>query len=176
MNAESCQKWPLITVALLGLSGPAQGLPWDKDMYDQPSIKPQETTASVAASSVTVTSDAPMPVPATTTELIRARIAASKLPNPVPASPQSLEKGHFFYQIYCQVCHGERGLGDGPVGKKFIPPPMDLSLPYVQRQSDGQLFYTISHGSVVMPYYRDAMSVEERWHLVNYLKGALIRP
>lgn len=169
-------KWLLATLTVLGISDTGWGLPWDKDMFDQPSIKPQETAVKIPPSSIHLGAVEPLPVPQTVGELVVARMAASALVNPIPVTSGSLAKGKFFYQTYCLVCHGQGGRGDGPVGKKFVPPPMDLTLAYVQSQPDGQLFYTITHGSVVMPYYRDAMSVEERWHLVNYLKGALVQP
>ena len=35
---------------------------------------------------------------------------------------------------------------------------------------DGQIFYTISHGSIAMPYYRDSVPAPERWDIVNYIK------
>ena len=63
--------------------------------------------------------------------------------------------------------------GDGPVARKFIPDPMNLTLDYVQIQPDGQLFYTISHGSIAMPSYRDSITVKDRWHLINYIKAVL---
>jgi hypothetical protein len=51
-----------------------------------------------------------------------------------------------------------------------VPQPMELNFDYVQLQPDGQLFYTISHGSLAMPFYRQAVAVEDRWHLVNFIK------
>ncbi len=50
---------------------------------------------------------------------------------------------------------------------------MNLTLDYVQLQPDGQLYYTISHGSIAMPYYRQAIVAEDRWNLINYIKEAL---
>ena len=47
---------------------------------------------------------------------------------------------------------------------------MELNLDYVQLQPDGQIFYTISHGSIAMPFYRQAILSEDRWHLVNFVK------
>ena len=90
--------------------------------------------------------------------------------NPIPKSPDSLARGKQMYDRHCLVCHGEQGSGDGLVGSKFVPQPMKLNIEYVQRQPDGQIFYTISHGSIAMPFYRQAMSVEDRWHLVNFIK------
>ena len=92
--------------------------------------------------------------------------------NPIAMSPESLARGGQMYIVNCQVCHGEQGRGNGLVGQKFVPQPMELNFDYVQLQPDGQLFYTISHGSIAMPFYRQAMSPEDRWNLVNYIKDA----
>jgi len=57
------------------------------------------------------------------------------------------------------------------VGSKFVSKsPVDLNDAYTQDQADGQLFFTLTRGRAVMPFYRDALSVEERWHVINYVK------
>ena len=43
------------------------------------------------------------------------------LPNPTPVSDSSLANGRRHYQINCAVCHGDRGVGDGPVTKYGMP-------------------------------------------------------
>ena len=96
-----------------------------------------------------------------------------KLVNPIANSPESLERGRQIYEVHCLVCHGAQGQGDGPVGQKFVPQPMDLRVDYVQLQPDGQLYYTISHGSIEMPIYRDSIAQHERWHVSNYIKEVL---
>jgi len=161
-------KW-LLALSVFAIAN-TWGLPWDKDMVDQPSIKAQESTVNTPATSIPLGRKVSLPIPQSIGELVSARFSAAVLVNPIQVSSDSLAQGKFFYQTYCLLCHGQEGRGDGPVGKKFIPPPMDLTLAYVQSQPDGQLFYTITHGSIVMPYYRDAMNEKERWHLVNYLK------
>ena len=47
---------------------------------------------------------------------------------------------------------------------------MDLNDAYTQDQADGQLFFTLTRGRGLMPLYRDALSPEERWHVINYVK------
>lgn len=144
-------------------------------MVDQDSIKPQESPVSGITNSVSITHDEPIAAPNTPMELLNARLNASKLSNPVAASKKSIEQGQWLYQINCLICHGKQGKGDGPVGKKMLPKPLDLGLDYVQQQADGQIFLTITHGSVIMPFYRDALSPTERWHLVNFVKSAFRR-
>ncbi len=159
------------SVCFLVLPGAGLTLPWDKDMQDQPSLKPQDSQVSINRSSVPVGGKDRYPPPEDIIELVQARLAAGRtLVNPEPKSPESLARGRQMYELHCLVCHGAQGRGDGPVGRKFVPQPMELNLDYVQLQPDGQLFYTISHGSIAMPFYRQAILPEDRWHLVNFIK------
>jgi mono/diheme cytochrome c family protein len=158
-------------LCLLIVPATGESLPWDKDMRNQPSVKPQESLVSTNRSTVPADGMDGYPPPKDIVELVRARLEAGRrLVNPVPKSPESLNRGREMYERHCFVCHGEQGHGDGPVGQKFVPQPMELNLPYVQRQPDGQIFYTISHGSIAMPFYRQAITVEDRWNLVNFIK------
>ena len=90
---------------------------------------------------------------------------------PVVRCARSLARGATLYQINCLVCHGEQGKGDGPVGLKFVTKsPKDFHEDYIQDQADGQLFFTLTRGKGLMPFYRDALSVEERWDVINYVR------
>ena len=160
-----------VALLLLGLATGAWGYPWDKDMVDQPSAKPQESEAPAEPDSVPTVGGETMPAPTTERGMFDAKDAAVSVPNPVPATPESVARGKNFYEIHCLVCHGEQGLGDGPVGEKFVDPsPVDLNDDYTQDQADGQLFFTLTRGRVAMPYYRDALSPEERWDVINYIR------
>ncbi len=151
---------------------PVWAWPWSQDMFDQISIKPQETIVETTPeSSVSITNEEPIPIPKNIGELFQAKVKAAALLNPVEPTAESIESGKFFYDTHCYPCHGKEGLGDGPVGKKFSPPAANLTTESIQKQPDGQMFVTITHGSIAMPFYRDAMNPEERWHLINYIQG-----
>jgi len=163
-----------IAMTLLMLSpGLAWSLPWDEDMRNQPSVKPQESQVLTNPSSVPTQGKELFAAPVDISELVQARLQAGKLANPEAKTGESINRGKLMYDRYCSVCHGEQGYGDGTVGKKYTPDPMNLTIDYVQIQPEGQLFYTISHGSIAMPYYRDAIVAEDRWHLINYIKAVL---
>jgi mono/diheme cytochrome c family protein len=99
------------------------------------------------------------------------RESAAKRPNPMKATPESLAKGKELFLVYCSVCHGPVGRGDGPVSPKFVPPP-DLTHPSIQRgRSDGYMQHVIGTGGAVMPAYGEALLPEERWHVVNFLRS-----
>lgn len=100
----------VLALSLVVLTRTAGAYPWDQDMVDQPSEKPQESAAP-----------------------------------PTPANSV-------------------------PVGLKFEPAPLDLNKTYTRDQTDGQLFFTLTRGGGVMPFYRDALSPEERWDVINYIK------
>lgn len=156
------------------ISGSSDALPWDQDMRDQPSVKANETPVKNSAASVPADGKESFRPPIDATQAVHDRLTAgAQLTNPMTKSAESVNRGKELYDTHCATCHGALGHGDGTVGKKFIPPPMDLTLEYVQLQPDGQIWYTISHGSIAMPYYRDSIRDEERWHVVNYIKEVL---
>ena len=158
-------------LGLLALSAAGWGYPWDKDMVDQPIAKAQRGEAPDGPDSVPVDGGETLPAPATEAGMFEAKDAAVSVQNPVPATPESIARGEYLYQINCLVCHGAEGLGDGPVGVILETAPVDLNDAYTQDQADGQIFFTITRGRVTMPYYRDALSHEERWHVVNYIRA-----
>jgi mono/diheme cytochrome c family protein len=100
------------------------------------------------------------------------RELATKMPNPVKATESSLAIGRQQYQTFCTPCHGPQAKGGttGPVATKFIPTP-DLTNPELQRQrTDGYWHSYIVAGGAVMPAYGEALSSQEAWHIVNYLR------
>ncbi len=166
----------ILAAALLWIPIAGWAFPWDQDMRDQPSTKPQESTVVTSKTSVPTEGKELFLAPADTGELVQDRlIAGTDIPNPEPRSPESVNRGKAVYDVHCSLCHGEQGHGNGLVGLKFTPPPLDLTLNYVQMQPDGQIYYTISHGSIAMPFYRDSIPVEDRWHIVNYIKTVLVQ-
>lgn len=164
----------VLVCAMLAAPHAVSALPWNDDMKDQVSTKTQEDVVTLPVESVP-SDGGELDGPADLPELVRARLkAGEQLSNPLTASEEDAGRAAEKYEIYCEVCHGVAGVGDGAVGLKYLPQPMDLTLPYVQQQEDGQLYYTITHGGVVMPSYRFALSQDDRWRIVRYLKTGLL--
>ena len=161
----------IFVLALLAPLSQGWSYPWNKDMVDQPAEKPQKSAAPPPPKAVPITGSETLPAPTTESELFKAKDAAATIRNPVPATAESVARGEDLYRTNCAVCHGEGGHGDGPVGRKFDPVPVDLNKDYTQSQADGQLFFTLTRGRVAMPFYRDALSQQERWDVVNYVKS-----
>lgn len=97
---------------------------------------------------------------------------AAAIPNPIAATAESLAIGKQLFATNCAVCHGETGEGDGPAAAGLEKPPANLHAAHVQENSDGALFYIISHGrpETPMPAWDNVLDEEQRWHVVNYLR------
>jgi len=171
---KACVVAGIFAFGVLCAPGELEALPWNDDMKDQPSVKTQE--AVVAMPQASVPSDGgDLDGPDGIQDLVRARIRVGEtLSDPLSGDGADEARAALKYEHHCQSCHGAGGAGDGSVGVKYTPKPMDLTLPYVQNQPDGQLYYTITHGGVVMPGYRFALSQEDRWLIVRYLRGGLL--
>ncbi len=93
--------------------------------------------------------------------------------NPIPPNADSIAAGQVIYQQKCVPCHGPTGKGDGPIGLTLNPRPADLTLHAVPGvHTDGQLFEWITNGfpNSVMPAFRDKLTDDDRWNLVNFIR------
>jgi len=95
---------------------------------------------------------------------------ADQLVNPLAGDETAIKKGEKIYQSLCAACHGKDGKANVPSMQNLNPKPTDLTSDYVQNQSDGALFWKISEGRGLMAGYKNMLSEEERWALVNYIR------
>jgi mono/diheme cytochrome c family protein len=93
------------------------------------------------------------------------------LTNPLPMSDVVVDRGREVYDVYCSVCHGPTGLGDGPiVGPGLFPFALDLTLPQSVGRSDGYLYAVTRVGRGLMPAYQ-RIPPSDRWAVVNYMRA-----
>jgi mono/diheme cytochrome c family protein len=96
---------------------------------------------------------------------------AKKVKNPVPSNAESLSAGEQLFSDNCVLCHGEKGVGDGPGAKTIKVKPANFTDPKLQAsETDGSLFWKMTNGRGPMPSWRDTLSDQERWQLVNYIR------
>jgi mono/diheme cytochrome c family protein len=96
---------------------------------------------------------------------------ARKVKNPVPATPDNLAAGAQTYTDNCMLCHGEKGMGDGPGAKTIKVKPANFTdAKLMNAETDGSLFWKMSQGRGPMPSWKDDLSDTERWQLVNYIR------
>ncbi len=157
-------KYYLLFIILSGVFGAsrAYAFPWNFDMWIQPSIQPYEQPVLYPQWSVTTTGLRIAPGPREEAEALTQ--------NPTPASEESLKNGEHLYNTYCFVCHGMEGKGDGPVIKRGFYPMNITSAPVIAR-TDGYIYAYIRYGGkVMMPSYRESITSEGAWDVVNYVR------
>ncbi len=94
---------------------------------------------------------------------------AAKRPNPIPTDPTSIERGRALFQTHCAVCHGPKGLGDGPASSALTPRPDNLAVMAGQHPA-GDLAWKIEKGRGAMPPWKGILTGPQIWDLVNFLK------
>jgi mono/diheme cytochrome c family protein len=96
--------------------------------------------------------------------------SAKQTKNPISVSESSLAAGKKIYFKRCVNCHGKTGNGDGPDASDLGIHPAKFSDPRMREESDGALFWKITHGKKPMPAYESRLSTTDRWNVINYLR------
>lgn len=98
------------------------------------------------------------------------------VPNPLPATPQTLALGERVYRAQCEECHGPDGQGNGPQAAGLFPPPTNFVAHFGSGHvhPDGRLYYWTVRGipGTGMPAFGGRLFEQERWAVVTYLRRA----
>ena len=104
--------------------------------------------------------------------------AANAYPDDVDTIPMQiaktdLDRGQERYNIYCSVCHGMTGYGDGIVARRGFnkPSPASYHQERLQNAPVGHFFDVMSNGWGAMPSYAAQVSVEDRWRIAAYVRA-----
>ena len=89
---------------------------------------------------------------------------------PVEVNYELIELGQKQYNIYCTVCHGESGDGNGITKQYGINASNLVSQIYADRP-DGNIYNTINKGFNTMYGYGTKLLPEERWAVVAYVRA-----
>jgi mono/diheme cytochrome c family protein len=92
-------------------------------------------------------------------------------PPPMPPVTRALlERGRERFEIYCSVCHGLTGYGDGQIVQRGFPAPPSYHSERL-REAPNQHFYdVITHGYGVMFSYAQRVAPADRWAIVAYIR------
>jgi len=97
---------------------------------------------------------------------------------PMTVDTDLLNRGRERYDIFCAVCHGYAGRGDGMIARRADKlmegtwvPPTDLLSEVVVQRPVGHLYNTIRLGIRNMPPYGSQIPVDDRWAIVSYLRA-----
>ena len=98
-------------------------------------------------------------------------VDVSGVENPWLSSKDMIAHGSKVYKAQCAVCHGPKGLGDGPAGKSLNPPPRNLVKGgWKAGGSSKEMFLTLTNGlSGTSMAAFGHLSVVDRWSLVHFV-------
>jgi len=96
--------------------------------------------------------------------------SADAVANPLKGNADATTEGKKTYTLYCVTCHGSKGKGDGIAAPGLSRPPADHTSDFVQKQTDGALFWIITEGNNPMPTYRSTLTETQRWQVVNFIR------
>lgn len=95
---------------------------------------------------------------------------ADVLVDPMAKDPKAVQKGQKVFSSLCWTCHGMSGKGDGPAAEGLKVHPADLGSAAVQAQTNGAIYWKITHGRGEMASYEQVITREQRWAVVHYLR------
>ena len=130
------------------------------NMANQPKVNPYE---------VYRTSPEPLPPIAPPPGTVARDYAPE--PPPPPATLALLERGRQRFDIYCAVCHGPAGNGDGMVVQRGFPAPPSYQIERLRKASIQHFYDVITNGYGVMYSYASRVAPPDRWAIIAYIRA-----
>jgi len=94
--------------------------------------------------------------------------AKENLLSPLDSTQVDYKKGKKFYEMYCAICHGKKGDGNGILSQrdKFVGIPN-----YSSREiTEGSIYHVIMYGRNMMGSHASQLQPAERWQVVHYVQ------
>ena len=90
---------------------------------------------------------------------------------PVAIDRELLYRGQKLYNVFCVVCHGGTGVGDGITTQYAMNPPPSYHTDRLRQVADGEIFKVITQGKGQMGPYGDRIKRPDRWAIVAYVRA-----
>ena len=87
--------------------------------------------------------------------------------SPLDLNDENFKKGKELYAVYCAVCHGSKGDGQGILmtREKFLGIPS-----YADRDiTDGSIYHVLMYGKNLMGSHASQVDSKERWQISQYV-------
>lgn len=95
----------------------------------------------------------------------------TQLPAPLKLTPEFLERGRERYDIYCAVCHGLGGMGNGEIVQRGYPAPPTYHSDRLRNAPLGHFYDVITNGYGVMYSYAARVEPNDRWAIAAYVRA-----
>lgn len=167
MSRHGCAIFTLALLSLAGCEDPVA------DMGVQP--KYQTYQPAEAARFANGASARPLPTGTVPRESGAASPADDPVPldtpNPLPATRETLEVGQVHFEVFCSVCHGRLGNGDGMIVQRGFTRPPSFHVDRLRAVPDAHVYNVITRGYGAMLSYNDRVPPEARWQIAAYIRA-----
>ena len=90
---------------------------------------------------------------------------------PFPITKEIVERGRERYAIFCSVCHGLTGNGDGMIVRRGFRRAASFNDDRLRQAPVGHYFDAITNGWGAMPAYNAHIPVQDRWAIIAYIRA-----
>ena len=99
--------------------------------------------------------------------------SASAIPDnfPFQITRKDLLRGQDRYNIYCSVCHGYTGDGDGMIVRRGFTKPPSFHIDRLRAAPPGYIVNVITNGFGAMYSYSDRVNMDDRWRIAAYIRA-----
>lgn len=93
---------------------------------------------------------------------------------PVPVTKELIDRGEERYKVFCIVCHGPTGNGDGMIVRRGFVKPPTYNDDRLRNAPVGHFYDVITNGQGRMNSYASQIPVADRWAIVAYIRALQI--
>jgi len=90
---------------------------------------------------------------------------------PVEIDAKLLARGRERFNIYCSVCHGLAGEGDGAIVRRGFRRPPSYHTARLRGVPAGHFFDVVTHGFGAMPDFAAQVPPADRWAIAAYIRA-----
>jgi mono/diheme cytochrome c family protein len=90
---------------------------------------------------------------------------------PVPVTKELIDRGQERFNIYCIVCHGPTGNGDGMIVRRGFSKPPTYNDDRLRNAPVGHFYDVITNGWGKMNSYASQVPVADRWAIIAYIRA-----
>ena len=89
---------------------------------------------------------------------------------PLPVTKELIDRGEQRYKVFCIVCHGPVGNGDGMIVRRGFSKPPTYNDDRLRSAPVGHFFDVITNGQGKMNSYASQIPAADRWAIVSYIR------
>jgi len=93
------------------------------------------------------------------------------IPTTLPVTAETVAHGQQEFDIYCSVCHGRLGNGEGMIVQRGLTRPPSFHVDRLINAPDSHLYDVITNGYGQMFSYSERVPPQQRWEIISYIRA-----